>query len=162
MKGLKSYTPRKWGRSPKSSSSPLVFWNTRPCTYLASIAIRISSIPPTACSLERTQSNIHDHEKKKRSRLSHPALFKESFISNNIKVIIKPPNLLTLKKSQSNRQAQFVRRLTCRAKKTLLSVVFFETKPHLLRFLYGTTSKTTGGSVYLALSVVIVGFQIDS
>ena len=28
---------------------------------------------------------------------------------------------------------------TCRAKKTLPSVVFFETKPHLLRFLYGTT-----------------------
>ena len=33
-------------------------------------------------------------------------------------------------------------------------MVFIETKPHLLRYLYGTTSKTTGGSVYLALSVV--------
>ena len=38
------------------------------------------------------------------------------------------------------------------SQKTLSPVVFFETKQHLLRFLYETTSRTTGGSVYLALS----------
>ena len=44
--------------------------------------------------------------------------------------------------------------LTRRAKKELLPLVFFETEPHLLRFLYETTSKTTGESVFLALSVM--------
>ena len=41
------------------------------------------------------------------------------------------------------------------SQKTPFAVVFFETKPHLLRFLYGTTSKTTGGNVYLALTAVM-------
>ena len=50
---------------------------------------------------------------------------------------------------------------TCRAKKPLLPVVFFETKPHLLRFLYGTTSKTTGGSVYLALSARFMKIEVS-
>ena len=40
------------------------------------------------------------------------------------------------------------------SQKTLPPVVFFTTKPHLLRVLYGITLKTTGGSVYLALSAL--------
>ena len=45
---------------------------------------------------------------------------------------------------------------TRRAKKPLLPVIFFETKPLSAVFLYGTTSKTTGESVFLALNVLHV------